>query len=154
MVNVLTKFRCVCQVSPSCSVDRGTRRRGKSMDLSMDTRRSVEDFRKGGRRRACVVGLNPAARVNITSMAAKFSSRRHKHKHPIEAAAGARLPPILRPSTHETIRKLPRHGSSRPRAPASVTHAPFHVLRFSPYQKIQVSQTYYFLFPFHVFFEI
>lgn len=111
-----------------CSVHRGTRCRGKSMDFLTGTWRSVKDFRKGGRRRACVVDLVTAARVNITSMAAKFSSRRRKHKHPIEAAAGARLPPILLPSTYETIRNRPNRGSSQPRAPACVTHAPSHVL--------------------------
>lgn len=98
------------------------------MDFLTGTWRSVKDFRKGGRRRACVVDLVTAARVNITSMAAKFSSRRRKHKHPIEAAAGARLPPILLPSTYETIRNRPNRGSSQPRAPACVTHAPSHVL--------------------------
>lgn len=116
---------------PSCCVGRGTRCCGKSMDLPMDTWRSVEDFRKGGRRRACVVGFVPAARVNITSMAVEFSSRRRKHKHPIEAAAGARLPLVLRPSTHETTRNQPIRVTSQPRAPGSVTHAPSHVLRLS-----------------------
>lgn len=98
-------------------------------DFSTGTWRSVKDFRKGGRRRACVVDLVSAARVNITSMAAKFSSRRRKHKHPTEAAAGARLPPIRLPSTYETIRNRPNRGSSQPRAPACVTHAPSHVFR-------------------------
>lgn len=78
---------------------------------------------------ACVVGVGPATRVNITSTAARFSSRRRKHKHLVEAAAGARLPPVPRAPTYGTTRKSPNRHSSRPRAPASAAHAYSHVLR-------------------------
>lgn len=92
-----------------CSVHRGTRCRGKSMDFLTGTWRSVKDFRKGGRRRACVVDLVTAARVNITSMAAKFSSRRRKHK---PYRGSGRRATATDPSTVD-LRNYPKSTESR-----------------------------------------
>lgn len=94
------------------------------------TRGDESDFRgKDKHGKTCVFGPVPATRVNITSTAAKFSSRQHKHKHPLEAAAGARLPPVLWSSARETTRNPPTRGSSRPRAPVTSAHMRYHVLR-------------------------